>query len=332
MKGTFLKFLTLSVLFFPQPLVLAAETQDHNGSTTPYTVKKGDCLWNISKRFYQNPFQWPLVYHHNQTLIQNPEKIDIGWMLVIPEGVGPEEVNQAVRFALDYKGLAQEAAHRRMASPGQTARQVAEKNQLSAPDESAKPAENPQVSSAAQEGPAASNVPGQAPSNAAGQSPVPSQQAGGSLGTIVAVIGVVVLACLGIRWWRTRQSRKQVQEPYRLSQAPEAGETASSAPPATVAPPAGPPASQPAPPIPPQVDVPPDVPEQPGQAVSTQEQLFEPTSSAETPAQAAPQTTEPPPVSAGGPAQADSSTSPETPIPSPAPGEKPKDENHRDVA
>ncbi len=324
MKGTFLKFLTLSVLFFPQPLVLAAETQDHNGSTTPYTVKKGDCLWNISKRFYQNPFQWPLVYHHNQPLIQNPEKIDTGWMLVIPEGVSPAEVNTAVRFALDYKGLAQETAHRR------TARQVAEKNQLAAPDQSAKPAENTQISSAAQQGPAASNVPGQAPSNAAGQSPVPSQQAGGSLGTIVAVIGVVVLAGLGIGWWKTRQSRKQTQEPYRLSQAPETGETASAPPPSTVAPPAGPPASQPAPPIPPQADLPQGAPGQPGQIVSTQEQLFEPSPSTETPEQAPPQTTEPPPVSTGGPAQPDSS--PGTPIPSPAPGEKPKDENHRDVA
>ncbi len=337
MKGTFFKFLAFSTLFFAPPLAMAAETQDTTGHTAPYTVQKGDCLWNISKRFYQNSFEWPLVYHHNQPLIQDPDKIDVGWMLVIPEEVGSGEVNQAIRFALDYKGLTQTTAHRRAASPEQAAmRQGVEKNQPSAGASSAQPSENQQVSSSAPGGPAASNVPGQASSNAAQQPSVPSPQAGGSAGTVVAVIVVVVLAGVGIWWWRARQGGKQTQEPFRLSQAPQADEAAAAPPPVAAAPSPGPQASQPLPPSDPPAQPqqpglrPPGALEQPGQTVSTQEQLFQPSPSGETPAQGMPQPMEAPAAST--PVPPDSASPQGTQPPPPAPGEKPKDENHRDVA
>jgi hypothetical protein len=42
-----------------------------------YTVKKGDTLWDISKRFYGDPFLWPRLWQQNQ-YITNPHHIEPG--------------------------------------------------------------------------------------------------------------------------------------------------------------------------------------------------------------------------------------------------------------
>jgi hypothetical protein len=42
-----------------------------------YTVKVGDTLWDISKRFYKDPFLWPRLWQQNQ-YITNPHKIKPG--------------------------------------------------------------------------------------------------------------------------------------------------------------------------------------------------------------------------------------------------------------
>ena len=42
-----------------------------------YSVVKGDCLWNISKKkdIYANPFAWPIIYKANRDQIKNPDLI-----------------------------------------------------------------------------------------------------------------------------------------------------------------------------------------------------------------------------------------------------------------
>lgn len=35
-----------------------------------YTVKKGDCLWNISKKFYGTSNKWKTIYEANKTVIE----------------------------------------------------------------------------------------------------------------------------------------------------------------------------------------------------------------------------------------------------------------------
>lgn len=49
-----------------------------------YTVKKGDCLWNIAKQFYGNGAQWGKIYDANTNQIANPDLIYIGQVFVIP--------------------------------------------------------------------------------------------------------------------------------------------------------------------------------------------------------------------------------------------------------
>ena len=49
-----------------------------------YTVKKGDCLWNIAKQFYGNGAMYTKIYDANTNKIANPNLIYPGQIFVIP--------------------------------------------------------------------------------------------------------------------------------------------------------------------------------------------------------------------------------------------------------
>lgn len=50
-----------------------------------YTVVKGDCLWNIAKRFYGSGAKYTLIYNANKSVIGgNPNLIYPGQVLTIP--------------------------------------------------------------------------------------------------------------------------------------------------------------------------------------------------------------------------------------------------------
>lgn len=49
-----------------------------------YTVKKGDCLWNIAKKFYGNGASYTKIYDANTNKIANPNLIYPGQVFVIP--------------------------------------------------------------------------------------------------------------------------------------------------------------------------------------------------------------------------------------------------------
>ena len=50
-----------------------------------YTVVKGDCLWNIAKRFYGNGSKYSVIYNANRDVIGgNPNRIYPGQALTIP--------------------------------------------------------------------------------------------------------------------------------------------------------------------------------------------------------------------------------------------------------
>lgn len=56
-------------------------------STSPqktYTVKKGDCLWNIAKKEYGAGSDWKKIYDANTGQVVNPNLIYPGQQLVIP--------------------------------------------------------------------------------------------------------------------------------------------------------------------------------------------------------------------------------------------------------
>lgn len=49
-----------------------------------YVVVRGDCLWNIAKRFYGSGPLWPRIFDANRKLIKNPNLIYPGQRFVIP--------------------------------------------------------------------------------------------------------------------------------------------------------------------------------------------------------------------------------------------------------
>ena len=49
-----------------------------------YTVKRGDTLWAIAKKYYGSGAKYPTIYNANKNKIKNPNVIQVGWVLVIP--------------------------------------------------------------------------------------------------------------------------------------------------------------------------------------------------------------------------------------------------------
>lgn len=49
-----------------------------------YTVKKGDCLWNIAKKYYGNGSDYKKIYNANKDKIKNPNLIYPGQVLTLP--------------------------------------------------------------------------------------------------------------------------------------------------------------------------------------------------------------------------------------------------------
>ncbi|MDE6123719.1 MAG: LysM peptidoglycan-binding domain-containing protein [Eubacterium sp.] len=72
-----------------KPKAAVQVTRETSKSPAPaanktYTVKKGDCLWNIAKKYYGNGAKYTLIYNANKSKIKNPNLIYPGQVLTIP--------------------------------------------------------------------------------------------------------------------------------------------------------------------------------------------------------------------------------------------------------
>lgn len=59
-----------------------AATQTQQVAT--HTVVPGDCLWNLAKAYYGNPWEWRRIWNANKSQISDPNLILPGWILTIP--------------------------------------------------------------------------------------------------------------------------------------------------------------------------------------------------------------------------------------------------------
>ena len=69
-----------------------SDVQSGSSSTAPaeqqtgqsYTVKSGDTLRKIAQHFYGDEMQWKKIWHANRDQIPNPDRIQEGMKLTIP--------------------------------------------------------------------------------------------------------------------------------------------------------------------------------------------------------------------------------------------------------
>ncbi|MDD3347333.1 LysM peptidoglycan-binding domain-containing protein [Oscillibacter sp.] len=80
------------VITIEQPVAAATPkataTATRDTSTAPavktYTVQKGDCLWNIAKKYLGNGSRYTEIYNLNKDKIKNPNLIYAGQVLTLP--------------------------------------------------------------------------------------------------------------------------------------------------------------------------------------------------------------------------------------------------------
>jgi LysM repeat protein len=61
-----------------------AMVQHNQPATRTYTVRAGDTLSAIAKRFYGSTAAWAWLYHVNSAVVKNPDSIYVGQVLKIP--------------------------------------------------------------------------------------------------------------------------------------------------------------------------------------------------------------------------------------------------------
>ena len=82
------KKVQVTIKQYRPPAVTRTVTTNNTAVAKPsgqnYTVKRGDCLWNIAKRFYGNGAKYTTIYIANRSKIRNPNLIYPGQVLWIP--------------------------------------------------------------------------------------------------------------------------------------------------------------------------------------------------------------------------------------------------------
>src|SRR5215472_14421438 len=88
-----------ALFFLAPPVVAWSQNAENPQKPSTYVVKKGDCLWNISKRVWGDPTKWPLLFATNEVKIHNPNLIYPGQKLEIPTTITKEELHKAYELA-----------------------------------------------------------------------------------------------------------------------------------------------------------------------------------------------------------------------------------------
>jgi len=54
------------------------------GGARKHTVKPGETLAGLAKRYYGDRSKWRVIFNANRDLIHDPDVLAVGWVLEIP--------------------------------------------------------------------------------------------------------------------------------------------------------------------------------------------------------------------------------------------------------
>lgn len=74
----------LAALLILPGFVLAQDAPVDGGEGDDHTVERGESLWNLARRYYENPFEWRRIYEANDGSIEDPHWIYPGQRFTIP--------------------------------------------------------------------------------------------------------------------------------------------------------------------------------------------------------------------------------------------------------
>ncbi len=84
----------------PAPTPVAPKVVEP-GMPTSHVVVKGECLWWIAeyRQVYNDPFQWPLIYHANRDQIKDPDLIYPDQNFKVPRNATLDQIKKARKSA-----------------------------------------------------------------------------------------------------------------------------------------------------------------------------------------------------------------------------------------
>ena len=68
----------------PTPGMVEAAPLPAPGGSQTYTVKKGDTLYSLAKRYYGDGKLWPRIFDANRDKLKDASVVPVGTVLVIP--------------------------------------------------------------------------------------------------------------------------------------------------------------------------------------------------------------------------------------------------------
>lgn len=88
-------------------------TPSNDFHSDSYTVKKGDSLWTIAEKHLQSGLNWKSIYDLNQELIKNPDMIQAGLKIQLPNQLALKKKSQQDNFASENKYLEEKAQEKK---------------------------------------------------------------------------------------------------------------------------------------------------------------------------------------------------------------------------
>jgi len=85
----------ISLICFLLPVLASADQlQIRPDAPNRYVVVKGDTLWDISEKFYEDPWKWPYIWGLNKDTIKDPHWIYPGDMVFLDRSSGTLRINE----------------------------------------------------------------------------------------------------------------------------------------------------------------------------------------------------------------------------------------------